>query len=69
MTWVVYTISHLGCVGHFLGVAQKREVAEDIANDWWKAFDSGEKAKPKDYAGISWKPVADWDDWKPPEEM
>jgi len=69
MTWVVYTISHLGGQGKFLEVTETKDKAEQKANKWWKAFDSGEKAKPQDYAGIAWDTVADFDEWKSPEEM
>lgn len=67
--WVVYSISSLGGVGRFLGVAESKREAREIGDKWWVAFHSGEKAEPDAYAGISWKPVADWDRWKKAEEV
>jgi len=69
MTWVVFAMCHSGGIGPFLGVADTQEEAEEISKKWWLAFDSGEKGKPNDYAGISWKPVSNFDNWKSSEEM
>ena len=63
--WVVYAMGSMD----FLAIADTESEASDIAGKWWKAFDSGEKAKPKEYQGISWKPVADFEQWATPEEM
>lgn len=67
--WVVYSMSHLGGTGRFLGVADSSEEAREIGDMWWKAFHSGAKEEPADYAGVSWSPVADFDEWNSPEEM
>lgn len=61
--WVVYSIHHEGGTGRFLGIADSQDEAQEIGNKWWKAFNSGEKAEPAGYAGISWAPVADFDAW------
>ena len=61
--WVVYSMHQEGGTGKFLGVADSQEEAKHIGNIWWKAFDSGEKKEPAGYAGISWAPVADYDEW------
>ena len=62
--WVVYTMHHEGGTGRFLGVGNSREEAKEIGDKWWKAFHTGEKEEPAGYAGISWAPVADFDEWK-----
>jgi len=63
--WVVYAMGSM----KFLAIADSRSEASDKADKWWKAFDSGEKAKPKEYQGISFKPVANFEQWAAPEEM
>ena len=67
--WVVYTIatSINDSMGRVLGVANSRQEAEDLGAKWWKAFRNGEKATPEDYAGISWQPTADFEQWKEPD--
>jgi hypothetical protein len=63
--WVVYAMGSM----KFLAVCDSKSEAEEKGDKWWKAFDNGEKAKPKGYQGISWKPVADFEQWAAPEEM
>jgi hypothetical protein len=62
--WVVYSIHDQGGMGRFLAVEETREDAKATGDKWWDAFDSGEKERPTGYAGISWKPVADFDNWE-----
>lgn len=66
--WVVYSLSHLGGAGSFLGVTESSDEAREIGDKWWKAFHTGEKEPPTDYAGISWAPVADFNEWKEPDD-
>ena len=68
---VVYVISdERGTpTGRFLGIADSSQTADDLMEKWWKAFDSGEKAKPMDYGGISYGPVSDFEEWPAPEDV
>jgi len=65
---VVYTLDETDKPGHFLAVVDSDELDDTMAK-WWKAFDSGEKAKPREYNGISHRPISDFESWAAPEEM
>jgi len=65
---VVYTLDHKNKPGHFLAVVESDEV-QDVIDKWWKAFYNGEKAEPREYNGISHRPVADFEGWVSPEEF
>jgi hypothetical protein len=67
--WVVYTMSESGRPGRFLEVAESKDEAEQLGNKWWKAFHEGKKAEPREYAGISWAPVSDYENWSAPEDV
>jgi len=60
---VIFTLDEDLKPGHILGVAQGFEEIGEVSKKWWKAFESGEKEKPKNYRGISNRPVADFDRW------
>jgi len=55
--------------GQFLAVAESVEEADELMEKWWKAFHNGEKAEPRNYGGVSHAPIAEFDEWKAPEEM
>lgn len=61
---VVYAMDSNGHIAHILGVARGRDELDECMDKWWKAFDSGEKKQPRDYGGISHRPVADFESWK-----
>ncbi|ELY68901.1 hypothetical protein [Natrinema versiforme] len=61
-TYVVYTLDEDLKPGHFLAVVDSDEL-EDAMGKWWKAFHTGEKEPPKNYNGISHRPVAQFDRW------
>jgi hypothetical protein len=62
-TYVVYTLDEHSNPGHFLEVVEGTEELEAAEKKWWKAFRSGEKLEPKNYEGISHRPVARFDEW------
>ena len=62
--WVVYTLDADAAPGRFLAVAESWKDARAAANRWWKAFHTGAKVEPDDYCGVSWGPVADFEQWK-----
>lgn len=66
--WVVYTMDEDCKPAHFLAVEDSAEAAGAAMDKWWKAFRNGEKAKPKNYNGISQRPVSQFDRWKHPDE-
>lgn len=64
---VVYALDEDDKPGHFLAAVDIDEL-DDIMDKWWKAFRNGEKQKPKEYNGISHRPVSDFERWKAPED-
>jgi hypothetical protein len=62
---VVYTLDGDVKPQHFLAVVEGgfNDIQDEITR-WWKAFESGEKAKPDEYNGIGHAPVADFDRWE-----
>lgn len=61
--WVVYALDDDGKPTHFLGVCDDAEEATETMDKWWKAFRTGEKAEPRDYGGVSKRPVATFEEW------
>jgi len=61
--YVVYTLDEDAKPGHFLEVCEGVGEVREAQNKWWKAFHNGEKETPKNYNGISMRPVADFDRW------
>ncbi len=62
--YVVYTLDEDANATHFLAVEDNSDDAEETMNKWWKAFRSGEKQKPRDYGGVSFSHVAEWERWE-----
>ena len=67
--YVVYTMDGDGKPDHFLSVEEDAEDATEEMNRWWLAFRNGEKVTPNGYDGVSFRPVADFDRWKSPDDM
>jgi len=62
--YVVYTLDEDARATHFLSVEDSSDAAQETMEKWWKAFDSGEKQKPREYGGVSFSHVADWERWE-----
>ena len=58
-----------GKPAHFLSVESSAEDASEEMNRWWLAFHNDEKVTPRNYDGVSFRPVADFDRWKSPDDM
>jgi len=68
--YVVYVIDEARAkpTGRFLAVEETSKKACETMNKWWRAFEEDEKAKPMDYGGVTYAPIADFDEWVSPEE-
>lgn len=65
---VIYTLDEQHKPAHFLAIAEDRDELQAKMGKWWKAFETGEKQEPKEYNGISHRPIADFDRWRGPDE-
>ena len=67
-SYVVYTLDNDLKPAHFLEIVDSHDDLGDAMDKWWKAFHTGEKAEPKNYNGISHRPVAKFDRWADGED-